>query len=159
VRPEVRIEPGNEESIYRSAAMPGLAGEAPIEPASGPLILIVEDEPNNRLLLQKLLSRMGHEWVCAINGLEAVEQATSRRFDLILMDLSLPEMDGWEATRAIRTSGIEVPIIATSAHAMRGDQERAIDAGCSEYITKPFDLVALRETVGKYLSAPQSAES
>lgn len=113
-------------------------------------ILIVEDEPNNQVLLQKVLTRMGYEWLCVDDGLKAVAAAAAGTFALILMDMSLPEMDGWQATRLIRESGNRTPIIATSAHAMVGDQQKALDAGCNEYVTKPFDLPTLRKTVAKY---------
>ena len=105
-------------------------------------ILIVEDNEMNRDMLTKRLQRRGYEVVVAVDGGEGVEKARSEAPDLILMDMSLPVLDGWEATRqlkaAVETSGI--PVIALTAHAMAGDQEKALAAGCDDYDTKPVEL-------------------
>jgi CheY-like chemotaxis protein len=106
-----------------------------------PTILIVEDDELNRDSLRRLLRRRGFDIEIAMNGLQGVEAAKSTNPDLILMDMSLPEIDGWEATRRIRADGgRRVPIIALTAHAMAADRDRAIEAGCDDYDTKPIDL-------------------
>ncbi|MDQ2731283.1 MAG: response regulator [Armatimonadota bacterium] len=130
--------------IIRSASDAGGRTQNPLR------VLIVEDEPNNQVLLQKVLTRLGYAWECVDDGVKAVAAAAAGDFALILMDMSLPEMDGWQATRLIREAGNKVPIVATSAHAMVGDQQKALGAGCNEYVTKPFDLPTLRKTVTKY---------
>ena len=121
-------------------------------PASPELrVLVVEDEPNNQVLLQKILTRMGLGWECVSDGASAIERAAAQDYDLILMDLSLPKVDGWDATRAIRAAGSNVPIIATSAHAMVGDRQKALDAGCTAYMAKPFNLTDLRAVIRNYV--------
>jgi CheY-like chemotaxis protein len=107
-----------------------------------PKILLVEDNEMNRDMLSRRLVRKGYEVALAMDGLEGVAMATAGGYDLILMDMSLPEIDGWEATRRVRTaeSGTRVPIIALTAHAMSGDREKAMAAGCDDYDTKPVEL-------------------
>lgn len=108
-------------------------------------ILLVEDNPDNREMLSRRLLRRGFELHFAVNGEEAVAMAAQTRPDLVLMDLSLPIMDGWEATRLIKADPATsaIPVIALTAHAMAGDRERALDAGCDDYDTKPVDLTRL----------------
>ena len=108
-------------------------------------ILLVEDNEMNRDMLSRRLKRKGYEVAVAVDGLQGVEMAEAGGYDLILMDMSLPELDGWEATRRLRSnSGTEsVPIIALTAHAMAGDREKALDAGCDDYDTKPIELQRL----------------
>lgn len=113
-------------------------------------ILIVEDEPNNQVLIQKVLTKMGYEWDCVGDGAEAVARAAAQDYALVLMDLSLPGIDGWQAARLIRESGSQTPIIATSAHAMPADRQRAAAAGCNEYITKPYNLTELRAAIVRF---------
>lgn len=105
-------------------------------------ILLVEDNELNRDMLSRRLVRRGAEVLVATDGAAAVEIALRERPEVILMDLSLPVMDGWEATRRLRAHPEmrAVPIIALTAHAMSGDRERALAAGCDEYATKPVDL-------------------
>ena len=105
-------------------------------------ILLVEDNEMNRDMLSRRLERRGFEVGIAVDGVSGVERALAGGWDLILMDMSLPEIDGWEATRRIRSSagGATVPIIALTAHAMSGDRDRAIEAGCNDYDTKPVEL-------------------
>lgn len=107
-----------------------------------PRILVVDDDEMNRDMLSRRLVRKGYEVALAMDGLEGVAMATAGGYDLILMDMSLPEIDGWEATRRVRTaeSGTRVPIIALTAHAMSGDREKAMAAGCDDYDTKPVEL-------------------
>jgi CheY-like chemotaxis protein len=107
-----------------------------------PKILLVEDNEMNRDMLSRRLVRKGYEVALAVDGLQGVAMATAGGYDLILMDMSLPEIDGWEATRRVRESeiGKRIPIIALTAHAMSGDREKAMAAGCDDYDTKPVEL-------------------
>jgi len=110
-----------------------------------PKILVVEDNELNRDMLTRRLSRKGFETVVAVDGREGVAMARSERPDLILMDMSLPILDGWEATRQIKsaTETHSIPVIALTAHAMAGDRERALSAGCDDYDKKPVEFPAL----------------
>lgn len=103
-------------------------------------ILLVEDNEMNRDMLSRRLQRMGYAVVMAADGEQAVAMARSEDPALILMDMSLPVIDGWEATRRIKASGRPVPIIALTAHAMAGDEQRARDAGCDDYDVKPVEF-------------------
>lgn len=110
-----------------------------------PKILIVEDNEMNRDMLSRRLERRGFTVVMAVDGGEGVAMARSESPDLVLMDMSLPVMNGWEATRAIRAdeSIAHLPVIALTAHSMPGDREKAMEAGCNDYDTKPVDLPRL----------------
>ena len=110
-----------------------------------PRILLVEDNEMNRDMLTRRLTRKGFDVLHAINGLEGVAASRQHRPDLVLMDLSLPEMDGLEATRRIKAdpATCAIPVIALTAHAMTNDRERALAAGCDDYDTKPVDLARL----------------
>jgi CheY-like chemotaxis protein len=110
-----------------------------------PRILLVEDNEMNRDMLSRRLQRRGFDVDMAVDGREGIEMAQKGEYDLILMDMSLPEIDGWEATRRLRSSPEteRIPIIALTAHAMAGDREKAIEAGCDEYDTKPIELPRL----------------
>ena len=114
-----------------------------------PKLLLVEDNEMNRDMLSRRLQRKGFDVVFALDGQAAVELANSERPDLILMDMSLPVMDGWEATRRIKSEADikNIPIIALTAHAMSGDREKALEAGCEEYDTKPVDFPRLIEKI------------
>ncbi|HRJ71517.1 MAG TPA: response regulator [Terrimicrobiaceae bacterium] len=107
-----------------------------------PKILLVEDNEMNRDMLSRRLIRRGYEVVIAVDGQEGVDLAASATPDVVLMDMSLPVIDGWEATRQIKaraeTAGL--PVIALTAHAMSGDREQALAAGCDDYDTKPIEL-------------------
>ena len=107
-----------------------------------PHILLVEDNEMNRDMLSRRLLRKGYTVDLAVDGPEGVTKASAGGYDLVLMDMSLPEIDGWEATRQIRQTdgGKTVPIIALTAHAMQGDREKALEAGCNDYDTKPVEL-------------------
>ncbi len=122
-----------------------------------PRILLVEDNEMNRDMLSRRLQRRGYAVEIAVDGVEGVARALEGGWDLVLMDMSLPEIDGWEATRRIRAAGAagQVPIIALTAHAMSGDREKAIEAGCNDYDTKPVDLERLLGKM-KALGAPSS---
>jgi two-component system cell cycle response regulator DivK len=108
-------------------------------------ILYIEDNEDNIYMLKSRLSRAGHTVIVATDGAQGVAMATSERPDLVLMDLSLPVLDGWEASRRIKaapeTSGI--PIIALTAHVMPGDREKALAAGCDDFDTKPVEISRL----------------
>ena len=134
---------------YTSGALP----QGPDENQM-PKILVVDDDEMNRDMLSRRLLRKGYEVVLAVNGAEAIDKAAAERPELILMDLSMPVLDGYEATRRLKagstTAGI--PIIGLSAHAMVGDREKALSAGCDDYDTKPVELGRLLAKVEGYLS-------
>jgi two-component system cell cycle response regulator DivK len=108
-------------------------------------VLLVEDNEMNRDMLSRRLERKGYKVVMAVDGGAGVEMALSEAPDIILMDMSLPVLDGWEATRRIKAdeSTRLIPIIALTAHAMAGDREKAMSAGCEDYDTKPIELPRL----------------
>ncbi|MGK7894116.1 MAG: response regulator [Xenococcus sp. (in: cyanobacteria)] len=118
-----------------------------------PKILLVEDNEMNRDMLSRRLKRRGYEVVIAIDGAAGVAMAKSEAPDLILMDMSLPVMDGWEATRNIKSDlqTCSIPTIALTAHAMSGDREKALKAGCDDYDTKPIELSRLLEKIEAFL--------
>jgi len=118
-----------------------------------PRILLVEDNEMNRDMLSRRLMRRGFEVTCAVDGQEGVDAAQSNPPDLILMDMSLPVIDGWTATRALKSSDTtrSIPIIALTAHAMSGDREKALEAGCDDYDTKPIELPRLLEKIAALL--------
>lgn len=119
-------------------------------------ILLVEDNEMNRDMLSRRLERRGYEIGIAVDGRQGVEMATAGGFDLVLMDMSLPEVDGWEATRQLRAAPATktLPIIALTAHAMAGDRERALEAGANDYDTKPIDLARLLGKIEALLPKP-----
>ena len=123
-----------------------------------PKILLVEDNEMNRDMLSRRLARRGYEVVIAVDGQQGVDLAHTAAPELILMDMSLPVIDGWEATRRIKASDAtkKIPVIALTAHAMAGDREQALAAGCDDYDTKPIDLARLLPKIEKFLppSAP-----
>ncbi|MEO6970393.1 MAG: response regulator [Chthoniobacterales bacterium] len=108
-------------------------------------ILLVEDNEMNRDMLSRRLVRKGYEVVLAVDGPSGVAMAQSESPDLVLMDMSLPTVDGWEATRRLKAdaSTQHIPVIALTAHAMSGDREKALEAGCDDYDTKPVELARL----------------
>ncbi len=117
-------------------------------------ILLVEDNEMNRDMLSRRLIRNGFEVIMAVDGEQGVVMARSERPDLILMDMSLPVLDGWEATRRVRASEVTgaIPIIALTAHAMSGDREKAIEAGCNDYDTKPIEMPRLLGKINALLA-------
>ena len=119
-----------------------------------PLILVVDDFSDNREMYAEYLRFSGFRVEEATNGREALDKAELNPPDAIVMDLSLPEMDGWEATRRLKadpaTAGI--PVVAATAHAMVGDREKALAAGCDEYFTKPYKPDELRQLVARYVT-------
>jgi CheY-like chemotaxis protein len=120
---------------------------------SRPRILIVEDNPDNRTLITDILTAMEYGVIEAVDGEDGVAKAEAEIPDLILMDLSLPHMDGWTATGMIKakTELAHIPVIALTAHAMVGDREKALAAGCDDYISKPIDLRELQAKLLQYL--------
>jgi two-component system cell cycle response regulator DivK len=119
-------------------------------------ILYIEDNEDNLYMLSNRLMRRGYEVVSARDGEQGIAMAGSEAPALILMDLSLPVIDGWEATRRLKTEPLtrNIPVIALSAHAMAGDREKAIAAGCDDYDTKPVELPRLLEKIAALLSRP-----
>jgi CheY-like chemotaxis protein len=112
-------------------------------------ILLVEDNEMNRDMLSRRLVRANYEVVVAVDGVQALEKAAEESPDLILMDMSLPELDGWEATRRLKADDATqaIPIIALTAHALKSDREQALDAGCDDYDVKPIDFPRLLEKI------------
>lgn len=119
-----------------------------------PKILVVEDNEVNGLLLMRRLTRLGFAVVLAADGEQGVAMAKTEQPDLILMDMGLPVLDGWEATRQIKadTDTHHIPLIALTAHAMAGDRDQAIEAGCDDYETKPIELPKLLEKMNRLLN-------
>jgi CheY-like chemotaxis protein len=120
-------------------------------------ILYVEDNPDNVYMLTRRLKKKGFELIIAGDGQEGIDKAIEESPDLILMDLSLPTMDGWTATAEIKKieEVKDIPIIALSAHAMPEHRDRAIKAGCSDYDTKPVDIKRLLSKMGQYIELPK----
>ena len=120
-------------------------------------ILYVEDNPDNVCMLTRRLKKKGFELIIAGDGQEGIDKAIEESPDLILMDLSLPTMDGWTATAEIKKieEVKDIPIIALSAHALPEHRDRAIKAGCSDYDTKPVDIKSLLSKMGQYIELPE----
>jgi CheY-like chemotaxis protein/HPt (histidine-containing phosphotransfer) domain-containing protein len=121
-------------------------------------ILVAEDNPVNQVVAARLLERRGHRVTVAANGREAVAAVERERFDLVLMDVQMPEMDGFEATHRIRRpeSAVlshDIPVVAMTAHAMAGDRESCLEAGMDDYVSKPIDPRVLAEVIARWLSA------
>lgn len=119
-----------------------------------PRILLVEDNEMNRDMLSRRLDRRGYQVLMAVDGQQGVEMAAAEVPDLILMDMSLPILDGWEATRQLKAAPATraIPIIALTAHAMSGDREKALEAGADDYDTKPIELPRLLEKIQALLT-------
>jgi two-component system cell cycle response regulator DivK len=119
-------------------------------------ILIVEDNEMNRDMLSRRLERKGYDVLIAVDGENGIDVARAKGPDLILMDMSLPVVDGWEATRRLKADETlkHIPIIALTAHAMANDREKALDAGCDEYDTKPIELPRLLSKIEALLLPP-----
>ena len=142
---------------------------APLAPAVTPMraarrlrVLVAEDNPVNQKLAQHLLERRGHTPILVTNGREAVDALRAGEFDLVLMDLQMPEMDGFEATASIRTrerqgSAPRVPIVALTAHAMQGDRQRCMDADMDGYVAKPIKPVELFEVIDRVMASVASS--
>lgn len=156
--PMVKVAPRRMET---GAAKPAITAALPTPPASGPLncrVLLAEDGPDNQRFMQTVLGKAGAEVTLVENGRQAVEAAlrASRDgspFDVILMDMQMPEMDGYAAARSLRSQGYAGRIVALTAHAMTGDRQRCLDAGCDDYATKPIQRHVLLETVTRNAAA------
>ena len=118
-----------------------------------PKVLLVEDNEMNRDMLSRRLTRRGFDVLMALDGEQGVQMAKTELPDLILMDMSLPVLDGWEATRRIKAeaSTKSIPLIALTAHAMAGDREKSLQAGCDDYDTKPIELLRLLDKMDRLL--------
>lgn len=114
-----------------------------------PKVMLVEDNEMNRDMLSRRLERKGHEVLLAVDGQQALDTAVAQKPDLILMDMSLPVLDGWEATRRLKADEQTkaIPVIALTAHAMAEDEKKAREAGCDDYDTKPVELPRLLEKI------------
>lgn len=121
-------------------------------------ILVVEDQEDNRRILRDLLASAGYEIVEAVTGKEGVSMAQMHRPDLIIMDIQMPEMDGYEATRQIKANSAlrDIPIIAVTSYALSGDDKKAYEAGCVDYITKPFSPRQLLAKIEEFLRQADS---
>jgi two-component system cell cycle response regulator DivK len=129
--------------------------------ADSPFVLLVEDDPANRGLASRILTTCGYPHDIAVDGQDALDKVAARAPDLILMDLSMPGMDGWEATRRVRSNpaNASVRIIALTAHAMRGDREKALEAGCDDVLTKPYRPAELIDAIKRMVGAPVASAS
>jgi CheY-like chemotaxis protein len=140
------------------ALVPFAASSSPSANTSGRRILLVEDNPVNRMVAIGLLSKRGYELLVAENGRKALEILDTQAVDLILMDIQMPEMNGFEATAAIRqreaAGGRHIPIIAMTAHAMVGDKERCFEAGMDRYVSKPLRIDDLYAAIEDSLGNP-----
>ena len=154
-------------AIFRSLDQKSRAGQSPRPsdtsnppPATQPLrILMAEDNPFNQRVVLLMLKKFGHSVTIVVNGLEAIAALESQSFDVVLMDLQMPEMDGFQATLAIRLAEAgtsrHIPIIALTAHAMKEDRDRCLNAGMDDYISKPIELARLRQAIEGCLFRPQ----
>ena len=122
-------------------------------------ILLVEDNEENRDMLSRRLERKGFEVVLAMDGQSGVEMARIQAPDLVLMDMSLPVLDGWEATRRLKADAAtqRIPVIALTAHAMSGDRDKALEAGCDDYDTKPVEFLRLLSKIDALLSGAKAS--
>jgi len=129
-------------------------------PAMPATLLLVEDNEMNRDMLSRRLIQRGYQVLLAEDGQQGIDQTLSGKPDLILMDMSLPVLDGWEATKRLKADEAtrHIPVIALTAHAMRGDREQALAAGCDDYETKPIDLPKLLEKIEALIAKSQSAQ-
>ncbi len=118
------------------------------------LILIIDDEPKNIILLRDLLQVSGYLTIEVTNGKQGIELAKTSKPDLILMDIQMPVMDGLEATRILKADATtrNIPVLALTSYAMKGDKERILEVGCDGYLAKPLDIKELLKTVAEYLS-------
>ena len=143
------------EAIDLAPASPSIISQAPS--LAGTRILLVEDGPDNQLLIRTVLAQAGAEVQVACNGREALDRLATDSFDLVLMDVQMPEMDGYQATRELRQRGLCLPVIALTAHALSGTRERCLQAGCDGYLSKPIDRAQLVETIGHHIAERAAA--
>ena len=142
---------------------PGLVEDRPSRKKDmslvGRRILLVEDAPENRILFSRYLEGAGAELVMAANGLEGIRKACAEKFDVVLMDIQMPVLDGHRATMQLRSLGYKVPIIALTAHAIREERERALKSGFDAYLTKPLTRPTLIEAIQKQIVLTQDTEA
>jgi two-component system, sensor histidine kinase and response regulator len=153
--------PRTESPCTSDRGVPPVATSDPIAtPVTRLRVLLAEDHPVNQQLVVRLLEKRGYEVLVAADGQEAVDAAQGQCFDVVLMDIQMPRLGGFEATAAIRqlerATGLRTPIIAMTAHAMRGDRERCLDAGMDEYLSKPLAAEALYEAIERVI-LPQAS--
>ena len=124
-------------------------------------ILLVEDNEMNRDMLTRRLERKGFHIIAAVDGAEGIEMAQTEQPDLILLDMSLPVVDGWEAARQLKANAMtrNIPVIALTAHALSSDRDKALQAGCDEYETKPIDLSKLLAKMETQMVAAQTSQA
>lgn len=118
-------------------------------------VLVAEDNPSNQMLIELILKRLNLTTVLAEDGLKALEKFKAEKFDIVLMDIMMPNMNGYEATAAIREMDKDIPIVAVTANAMKGDREKCLAAGCNDYLSKPVTRDKLQEMLAKYLVAEE----
>jgi len=133
--------------------------DASPQPKFSGRVLVAEDSTTNQMLIKLLLEKMGLQVTTAETGKDAVRKALSQSFDLILMDIQMPDMNGYDATRALREKALTIPIVALTANAVKGDDKKCISAGCNDYLAKPITSEKLFETICKYLSSESTALS
>ncbi len=119
-------------------------------------VLVAEDTKTNQISMRFLLKKMGVETTIAEDGKQAFQKALAGSFDLILMDIQMPHMDGYQATKALREEGITIPIIALTSNTTKEDERRCLETGCDDYLPKPVDRLRLAEKLGKYLSGGET---
>ena len=124
---------------------------ATLQPTARGKVLVVDDAPDNLILTQAYLKMMGLDSEVANNGKEGVEKATRDHFDVVLMDVQMPELDGFEAVQLLREKQYSRPVVALTAHAMKGDRERCLEAGFNEYLCKPVNRLKLQECLSKFI--------
>jgi len=126
---------------------------------SGKLILLVEDNEDNRIVYSTILKHFGYEVIEALNGEEGIAKARSQQPDLVLMDISIPVIDGWEATQVLKQDPTtkHIPIIALTAHALASDREKAMEVGCNGYLAKPCEPRAVVAEVQRFLRRPDGS--
>ena len=144
---------------YNIASYTEITKEQMLQPAFSGHILVAEDVETNQILVKSLLERMGLEVTIASDGNEAMQKALTKQFDLILMDIQMPHMNGYEVTKALRKEGITTPIVALTAYSMKGDDRKCIEAGCDDYLAKPIDRRELLKKITKYLPSKNEALS
>lgn len=124
----------------------------------GNTILYIEDNPDNMLLVQRALESRGYKLLKAVNGVDGISMAEGNMIDLILLDINLPDIDGYEVAQRLRKSGkaelAHLPIIAVTANALKGDAERALEAGCDVYMSKPINIRELWARIEAYVPSP-----
>jgi len=144
---------------YNIASHTDIAKEQMEQPEFSGRVLVAEDVETNQMFVKSLLERMGLDVTIAADGEEAVEKALTQEFDLILMDIQMPYMNGYEATKTLRKEGITTPIVALTASAMKGDNKKCLEAGCDDYLAKPIDRRELLKKIAEYLSSKSEALS